>query len=81
MIVKLNFLGNGIPKENMHYTCITCIAIDSVMKMDKKNHLQVYLEKCKYRVKKIQIPIFINAELESDSDSDSEAESEYDTVH
>ena len=34
--IKTNFLDNGIPKENMHYTCIACIAIDSVMRMDKK---------------------------------------------
>ena len=34
--IKTNFLGNGIPKENIHYTCIACITIDSVMKMDKK---------------------------------------------
>ena len=32
--IKTNTLGNGIPKENMHYTCITCITIDSVMRMD-----------------------------------------------
>ena len=63
----------------MHYPCIACITIDSVMKMDKRNHLQVYLEECKYRVKKIQMSKFINAELESDSDSDSH--SGYDTVH
>ena len=34
--IKTNFLGNEIPKENMHYTCIACITIDSVVKMDKK---------------------------------------------
>ena len=34
--IKTNFLVNEVPKENMHYTCITCITIDSVMKMDKK---------------------------------------------
>ena len=34
--IKTNFLGNEMPKENMHYTCIACITIDSVMKMDKK---------------------------------------------
>ena len=27
--IKTNFLGNGMPKENMHYTCIACIIIDS----------------------------------------------------
>ena len=35
-MIKTNFLGNGMPKENMHYTCIACIAIDSVMTVDKK---------------------------------------------
>ena len=49
---KTNFLGNCVPKENVHYTCIACIAIDSVIKIDKTNHPQVYLEDCKYRVKK-----------------------------
>ena len=34
--IKTNILGDGVPKENMHYTCIACIIIDSVMKMDKK---------------------------------------------
>ena len=73
-VIKTNFLGNDMPKENMHYTCIACITIDSVMKMDKRNHPQVYLEECKYRVKKIQMSRFINTELKSDSDSDSELE-------
>ena len=65
----------------MHYTCIACITIDSVMRIDKKNHPQVYLEECKYRVKKIQMSRFINTELKSDSDSepDSEVESKSDT--
>ena len=35
-MIKTNFLGNGMPKQNMHYTCIACITIDSVMIMDKK---------------------------------------------
>ena len=63
-----------MPKENMHYTCIAYITIDSVMRIDKKNHAQVYLEECKYRVKKIQMSRFINTELKSDSDSDLDSE-------
>ena len=80
-VIKTNFLGNEVPKENMHYTCIACITIDSVMRIDKKNHPQVYLEECKYRVKKIQMSRFINTELKSDSDSelDSDSESKPDT--
>ena len=69
-------MANDIPKENMHYTCIACITIDSVMRIDKKNHPQVYLEECKYRVKKIQMSRFINTELKSDSDSESDSEAE-----
>ena len=78
-LIKTNFLGNGVPKGNMHYACIACISIDSVMKMGKKHFPQVYLEECKYKTKKIQMPRFINTELKSDSDS--EAESENDTVN
>ena len=35
-VIKTNFFGNDMPKENMHYTCIACITIDSVLKIDKK---------------------------------------------
>ena len=72
--MKTNFLGNGVPKENMHYTCIACITIDSVIRMEKKNFPQVYLEECKYKIKKIQMSRFINTELDSDSESDSESD-------
>ena len=39
-VIKTNFLGNDIPKGNIHYTYIACITIDSVMRMDKKKHPQ-----------------------------------------
>ena len=68
-----------MPKENMHYTCVACITIDSVMIIDKKNHLQVYLEECKYRIKKIQLSRFINTELKSNWESESESELEVDS--
>ena len=35
-VIKTNFLGNKVPKENMHYTYIACVTIDSVMKIGKK---------------------------------------------
>ena len=78
--IKINFLGNGLPKENMYYTCIACITVDSVIKMNKKNYPQVYLEECKYKIKKIQTPRFMNTELETDSEPDLEAGSEPDTT-
>ena len=43
------------------------------MRIDKKNHPQVYLEECKYRAKKIKMSRFINTELKSDLDSDSDS--------
>ena len=47
-------------------------------KIDKKNHPQVYLEECKYKVKEIQMSRSINTQLKSDSDSelDSDLDSE-----
>ena len=75
-VIKTNFLGDEIPKESMHYTCIACITIDSVMRMEKKNYPQVYLEECKYRMKKTKITKFIEAELKGESESEIESDIE-----
>ena len=71
---KTNFLGNSVPKENTYYTCITCITLDSVLKMGKNKYPQVYLEVCKYKVKETHTPRFTNIELESDLESVVEAD-------
>ena len=55
---------------------IACINIDSIMRMDKKNYPQVYLEECKYKAKKIQMSRFISTELKSESDSEAESKSD-----
>ena len=78
--IKTNFLGNNIPKENTYYTCIAYITVDSVMKTNKKNYSQGYLEECKYKVKKMNTPRFINIELESDSEPDIETDLESNTT-
>ena len=59
---------------------IACITIDSAMKMNKKNYPQVYLEECKYKIKKIHTPRFINTELETNSESDLETDLESNTT-
>ena len=46
-MIKTNFLREGV-----HYACIACITIDSVMEMKKMNYPQVYLEECKYKENK-----------------------------
>ena len=75
-VIKTNFLGGEVPKENMHYTCIACITIDSVMRKEKKNYLWVYIKECKYRIIKIQVSRFINTESQSVSETDSESDTE-----
>ena len=69
-VINTNFCGYKIPREGVHHTCIASISIDSVTKIDKKNY-QVYPEECKYKIKKIKMPAFIDVELESYFSSDS----------
>ena len=73
-MIKTNFLSDEVPKENEHYACIACITIDSVMRMEKKNYLQVYLEECKYRMEKTKMTKFIEAERNSESESELESD-------
>ena len=70
-VIKTNFLGNETPKEGVHHTCIVCITIDSVERKEKNKYPQVYLENCKYKIKKIKIPEFIVVQLESNFSSHS----------
>ena len=41
-VIKTNLLRDEIPKEGVHYACIACITIDSVMRR-KKNELSTSL--------------------------------------
>ena len=66
-------------KKNVYYTCRANITVDSVMKMKKMNYPQVYLEECKYKIKKIEMSKFINTNLESESQSESGSGIESDT--
>ena len=75
-MIKINFLGDEIPKENVHYTCIARTTIDSVMIMERKNYPQFYLEECKYKIRKTKMTQFINTELESESESDFKSDTE-----
>ena len=73
-MIKTNLLGDEIPIEGAHYACIACISF--VMRMKKMNYPQVYLEECKYKIKKIKMSKFINSELESESELESDTELE-----
>ena len=76
----------------MYCTCISCITIDSVLRINKKYHPQVYLEECKYKIKKKQMPKFIKTDSDSDLEkmeakidneleSGSDNDSGYNTMH
>ena len=52
-VVNTNFWGDKVLKE-----------LILLWKWKKKDYQQVYLEECKYKIKKIKIPGFIGAELE-----------------
>ena len=72
-VIKRDISGDKILKEGVHHACIVCITIDSVLRIEKKkNYPQVYLEECKYKIKKIKMSEFLDAKLESDSRSNSE---------
>ena len=67
-VIKTLFSGGDIPKERAEYACIACISVDSVLKVDKKNYPQVYLEQCKYKAKNRESKNFIDYEIDLDSD-------------
>ena len=72
-VIKFLSDGDEIPKERVEYACIACISVDSVLKVNKNNYPQVYLEQCKYKIKKREIKGFIDSyEIDLDSDYESD---------
>ena len=66
-INRTTFTGD-IPMEKNHYTCISAIDIDSVLKIEKRTYPQVYLEQCKYKLKKRKPVNFIDSEIIDEDD-------------
>ena len=72
-VINTLFSGDQILKERVRYTCISCISIDSVLRVNKKNYPEVYLEQCKYKMKKRELKSFIDCEVDfSSEDYDSD---------
>ena len=63
-VIETMFDGDKIPKERVEYLCISCISIDSVLMVDKIYYGQVYLEQCKYKVKKREMKNLIDYEID-----------------
>ena len=72
-INRTTFNNNSIPMKKKHYIYIPVIDIDSVLKVNKRAYPQVYLEQCKYKLKKRKVVNYIDDEIiDEDSDSDSD---------
>ena len=67
-VINTLFSGDEIPIERVEYVCISCVSIDSVLKVTNKYHPQVYLEQCRYKIKKKELESFIDYEIDFDSD-------------
>ena len=54
-LYNASFYGNKTPIGGEHYTCFSVILLDSIVNVDKKYHPQIFLNKCKYAIKKKKI--------------------------
>ena len=76
--MQTDFHKKGVPRENVPCNCPFVIMLESVIKIEKKYHPQIFLEKCKYEIKKNKTERFINDDSdpglsdESDNESDNE---------
>ena len=60
-----------MPKERIDYVYIVAICIDSVLRADKKNYPQVYLEQYTYKTRKRELMNLIDDEVDLSSDDSS----------
>ena len=66
-VVNTSFLGWQSSKRLCTSHFYSLYRFDSVMKMNKKNYPQVYLEEYKYKIKKKNMSKFTDSEVELDS--------------
>ena len=80
--VYTNFQYNKIPKDSEYCTCLYVILLDSIfVNSDKEYYPAIYLEECKYTIKKKKIINTINEELAlSESDDEVDIFDEYQHV-
>ena len=77
--VNTNFLGKKVSKENATYKCLSLIMLDSVIRVNKKYYPQIFLEECKYVIRKNKMENLINDDLDLNSSDESESESDNET--
>ena len=67
-MVNTLFSRNEIPKERNRYIFFAAICTDFALNVVKKNYPQIYLEQCKYKIKRRKPVDFIDAEVDLSSD-------------
>ena len=65
-----NFHNTKLPKEGSQFIRLSVILIDSLFGTGKSYYPQVFLEECKYVVKKKKMPKYISDDIDISSDSD-----------
>ena len=68
------FSEDKISKERIHYVCISGICIDSILRVDKKNYSQIYLEQYKYKIKKRELVSLIDDEVDLSSNNSDDSD-------
>ena len=84
--MNTNFQGKKVPKENASYQYLSLIMVDSVITVNKKYYPQIFLEECKYVIRKnkmenlihdfLDLSSFDESDIESDDETDSETDSD-----
>ena len=73
-MVNTLFSKDEIPKEKIHYVRIPAVCIDSILRADKKNYPQVYLEQCKHKIKKRELVSLIDDEIDLSSNNSDDSD-------
>ena len=76
--VNTNFQSRKVPKQNVSYKCLSLIMLDSVIRVNKKFYPQIFLEECKYVIRKNKMENLINDDLDLSSSDESDNESDSD---
>ena len=70
--INTNFHGNKVPEESSQCICLSVILVHSVFRTGKNYYPKVFLEECKYIVKKKMFNYVPNDIKISSDDSDKE---------
>ena len=75
-----NFQSQKMPKEKAPCKCLPKRILDSVIKANKKYHLQILLEENKYEQEKIKMGNLNDDDLEKSDSEESESYSNDETI-